>query len=118
MARYLGWLVLAAVFILPAVSAVLGWLPSRADLAWLIMVSFTTITGALWFYLSPRLDRTDDPLISGIIYLSLLMSLVVATVLMPSVVFITGIDWLIATLSGLAIVLCAEVMSALKLRFW
>ncbi|MBU0625331.1 hypothetical protein KKF05_03240 [Patescibacteria group bacterium] len=111
------WLILGGLLMIAAVSAVLGWLPCRADLSFILIILFTLSTGTLWFRRSSRWDRTNEPLISGLVHFSLFHSLVWITVLTPLVVLITQIDWLWVTGFGIALTICAELSAAWQLRF-
>lgn len=111
------WFILGGLLLLAVVSAALGWLPCRADVSFIFITPFTLGTGILWFRWSSRWDRTNDPLISGLVYFSLFHSLVWITVLTPLVVLVTQIDWLWVTVFGISLTICAELSAIWQLRY-
>jgi hypothetical protein len=113
----LFWVGLISLLLLAGISALLGWLPSRADLSFLVITPLTVGTGIYWFRFSTKWDRSNDPLVSAFIHFTLFHSLFWITILTPLIVWITSMDWVIVTIVGVVLAWCAEAVATLQLRF-
>ena len=116
MQRVCGFL-FVVLFVMATVSVLFGWISCHADATFLILGIFGLYTGPLWFSIAQQLDRTNDPAIVELIRFLLWLSLV-ATPILATVVVLIGVPWLWATIIGTGIILSAEIVSTLRLRYW
>lgn len=119
MKREKYWVVAWAVMIiLPLVTSSFDLVPHYADLSFLIVFLFSTITLPLWEKLAPRFDCRNDVLIAYLTHVSLFCSMILAVVFTPLIVFLTGWPWYWIGLFGSGAVLSAEVMALIKLKYF
>lgn len=100
-----------AIVTLAVVSVVAGWIPCRADLAFLCVAGFSVVSYVAWSLLSPWFDNTNGNDVSLIACLQIWFVMLLGVVGAPVAVLL-GVSWLHATLAACGVVLAIELVAA------
>ncbi|MBU0624995.1 hypothetical protein KKF05_01490 [Patescibacteria group bacterium] len=104
-------LVVGAVLALALVSAILEWLPSRADAAFLCVAGFSAMSYGVWLILSQFFDRTNGNDTSILANFIIWVVIGLALILAPVAVLLS-VPWISAVLAAGSLILCVEIWAA------